>query len=314
MVVAAPPPGEHGGDAAAVAAALGIERSALVDLSLSMNPFAPDVRPLLTRHLDAVADYPDPAAGERSLAQAIGVEPERVVLTNGGAEAIALTAQLVPVGSVRDPEFSLYRRHLTDVDDDAPRWRSNPSNPLGLLADPSEYTSETLVWDEAFHPIATGSWTAPALADRPVWRLGSLTKLWACPGLRLGYAIAPDDASAQRLRDLRPRWSVNALALSIIDEMLELTDLDLWTRSVASARMDFAMRIRASGHTVVDTDVNWLLVKDDASLRERLIPHGVLVRDCTSFGLPGVSRVAVPRAHELDRVVDAFERVATMLP
>jgi threonine-phosphate decarboxylase len=287
-----------------------VARSDLVDLSLSMNPFAPDVRPLLARHLDAVADYPDPAAGERSLAEAIGVQPELVVLTPGGSEAIALVAQLVPVGSVRDPEFSLYRRHLRELRDDAPRWRSNPSNPLGLLVDPSECMHDTLVWDEAFHPLATASWTASALADRPAWRLGSLTKLWACPGLRLGYAIAPDDASAQRLRDLRPRWSVNALALAVIDEMLELTDLDLWARGVASSRDDFATRLRASGHAIVDTDVNWLLVENDPSLRERLVPHGVLVRDCSSFGLAGVSRVAVPRANEVDRVVAAFERVA----
>lgn len=310
MAVIVPPPGDHGGDAAGVAAALGIARGDLIDLSLSMNPFAPDVRPLLADRLHVVADYPDPSGGERSLARAIGVQPERLVVTNGGSEAIALVGQVLQTGSVSDPEFSLYRRHLRVVRDDAPRWRSNPSNPLGVLADPSDDAVDTAVWDEAFHPLATGSWTASELTDRSVWRLGSLTKLWACPGLRLGYVIAPDDATAQRLRDLRPRWSVNALALSIIDDMLELTDLGRWAESVASAREHFARSVRASGHDVVETDANWLLVTENPSLRERLISHGVLVRDCSSFGLPGVSRVAVPREHETDRVVEAFERVA----
>ena len=83
-------------------------------------------------------------------------DDDLVVLTNGGAEAVALVAQLERVGSVVDPEFSLYRRHLQEVRPDAPRWRSNPSNPLGLLAD-ADATAR--VWDEAFYPLATGDWS-----------------------------------------------------------------------------------------------------------------------------------------------------------
>src|SRR5690606_15432930 len=48
-----PPPGPHGGDGPAVAHALGINPTAVVDLSMSLNPFAPDVAALVRRHADA---------------------------------------------------------------------------------------------------------------------------------------------------------------------------------------------------------------------------------------------------------------------
>lgn len=299
--------GEHGGDAGAVAADLGIERSALIDLSMSMNPVAPDVRPVLADLLDTIGDYPDPVGATESLARAIGVDRARLVITNGGAEAIALVASTMEAGHVVEPDFSLYRRHLARVDDDAPRWRSNPSNPVGRLAGDDETAA---VWDEAFWPIATGTWTNDRLDDEFVWRLGSLTKLWACPGLRLGYALAPDDRSAELVRARQPRWSVSSMALGAVVPMLERTDLTSWATEIRTLRSAFGDAVRDLGFRVADTDVNWILVEDEMRLRDRLIPHGVLVRDCTSFGLPTTARVAVPRKEQFDRVVTAFARVA----
>jgi len=297
--------GEHGGDAGAIAQALGIDRASLIDLSMSMNPVAPDVRTVLADRLDSVVDYPDDLAATLAVAGAIEVDRSQVVLTNGGAEAIALVASTMDAGHVVEPEFSLYARHLDALDPDAPRWRSNPSNPLGRLADDGE---EAAVWDEAFWPIATGTWTDRRLDDRHVWRLGSLTKLWACPGLRLGYVIAPDDRSADIVRRRQPRWSVSSLALAAVEPMLAQTDLVAWSKTIADLRRSFVDAIGANGFGVVDTDVNWVLIDGEVGLRERLIPYGVLVRDCTNFGLAGVSRVAVPRVDEMERVLRAFER------
>ena len=303
-------PGPHGGDAATVARSVGIDRHDLIDLSMSMNPFAPDVEAVLADRLGAIRDYPDPLPSELALAAAMGVDPARLVLTNGGAEAIALVAAMNPAGRVDEPEFSLYRRHLTTVSNAAPRWQSNPSNPFGRLRNtPMDLGSEPGVWDESFYPLATGQWTNPLLDAQPVWRLGSLTKLWSCPGLRLGYAIAPDAESADRLRRTQPQWSVNALALAAIVPLLELTDLTGWSNQIDALRARFVAALRSAGHTVVDTDVNWVLIDDAPQLRSAIVPHGMLVRDCSSFGLPDMARVALPRPDQFDQVTAAFQQV-----
>ncbi|MEQ1698604.1 MAG: aminotransferase class I/II-fold pyridoxal phosphate-dependent enzyme [Ilumatobacteraceae bacterium] len=301
-----PAAGTHGGDGARVAAALGIDPASMIDLSASMNPFAPDVAHLLAGilHTDtsAVHRYPDPTGATGALAAAIDVDPDLLVVTNGGAEAIALTAAHVGTGSIVEPEFSLYRRHLHTIDPDAPRWRSNPSNPLGRLADPGDTAA---VWDEAFYPIATGRWTR---GDDHAWRLGSLTKLWNCPGLRLGYVIAPTPDTARAIRDLQPRWAVNGLALAALPELLAVTDLSGWAIQIAALRNQFATALTTLGFHATPTEANWLLV-EHRGLRAGIAPHGVLVRDCAGFGLGDVHRVALPAPAQLDAVLQAFAAI-----
>jgi histidinol-phosphate/aromatic aminotransferase/cobyric acid decarboxylase-like protein len=70
-----PAPGAHGGDGAAVARSLGLDPTTVLDLSMSLNPCAPDVRSIVARHLDALTAYPDPSVATRTLADALEVDP-----------------------------------------------------------------------------------------------------------------------------------------------------------------------------------------------------------------------------------------------
>jgi histidinol-phosphate/aromatic aminotransferase/cobyric acid decarboxylase-like protein len=265
-----------------------VDPSAVLDLSASLNPVAPAAAPVVARHLDAVIRYPDAAEATAALAGALGVGTERLLLTNGGAEAIALLAAEWPEGEVDEPEFALYRRHLRAVEPGARRWRSNPHNPSGSLAGQDERAD---VWDESFYGLATGCWTR---GDAGAVVVGSLTKLLACPGLRAGYVLASDAVLIERLAARQPRWAVNGLVCAALPELLAPVDLPAWAARVAGLRDDLVAVLDRHGRRARAGAANWVLVDDAGDLRARLARAAVLVRDCTSFGLPDTVRIAVP--------------------
>ncbi len=370
----APPPGAHGGDGARLAAALGVDRDDVLDLSASLNPCAPDVAALATRRLTTLRHYPDATDAAAALADAIGVDRHRLVLTAGGSEAIALVAHELVDGYVAGPEFSLYERHLPVLDPGAGRWRSNPNNPTGALAAPGE---DAAVWDEAFWPLATGTWTrgdaratgsgtgmgtgsgdhpgmgvgtdlvrgangspadpgadgmgpdqaGPGLSTVRGARgspadsgadgmgtgncdgsivVGSLTKVFACPGLRVGYVLTPTAELAERLRRRQPLWSVSSLACALVPDLLDRADLPAWRSAIAKLRAELADILRAAGYEVVAAAAPWVLVSPAGALRHRLANRGILVRDCSSFGLVDTVRIAVPDTAGLERVAAAL--------
>jgi histidinol-phosphate/aromatic aminotransferase/cobyric acid decarboxylase-like protein len=300
--VVIPAAGLHGGDGARVAAALGIDPGAVLDLSASLNPAAPDPRPVVARHLDALVRYPDVRPARQAMAVAMGVDPDCLVLTNGGAEAIALVAAELGEGWVDDPDFSLYRRHLPAVRAGAPRWRSDPHNPTGRLAPPG---AAAAVWDEAFYPLATGCWTS-GRADDGALVLGSLTKLFACPGLRLGFVLAPEPSLAQRIERRQPHWAVNGMAVSALPDLLAGAELIHWAAEVRRLRSELVELLVVHGFGPEPSDANYVLVPRAGGLRDRLARHGVVVRDCASFGLAEQVRIAVPDDAGRDRLARAL--------
>jgi histidinol-phosphate/aromatic aminotransferase/cobyric acid decarboxylase-like protein len=135
--------------------------------------------------------------------------------------------------------------------------------------------------------------------------VGSLTKLLACPGLRIGYVLCPTDDLARRLAARQPRWSLNGLAAAALPELLETVELPAWAAATARLRDGLAAVLRQGGYDPSPSHANWLLV-DAPDLRHYLASRGILVRDCASFGLPGTVRIAVPDPAGLDRLEAAL--------
>jgi histidinol-phosphate/aromatic aminotransferase/cobyric acid decarboxylase-like protein len=140
--------------------------------------------------------------------------------------------------------------------------------------------------------------------------VGSLTKAFACPGLRLGYALAPDAAAAEAVRRARPAWAVGSLACAVLPDLLAVADPPAWTAVVAKGRAELVAVLDAHGWDPLPSDAPWVLVPAAAGLRDALARRGVVVRSCASFGLPDHVRMAVPDGDGLDRLDCALAAVA----
>jgi len=66
-----------------------------------------------------------------------------------------------------------------------------------------------------------------------------------------------------------------------------------------------------AGFDVTESTANWVLVHGAGHLRTPLARQGVLVRDCASFGLPDMIRVAVPDEAGIERLATALTAVVS---
>ncbi|PTL59413.1 hypothetical protein C7Y72_06985 [Paraconexibacter algicola] len=269
----------------------------------------------------AVDRYPDERDACAALAARHGRTPGEVVPTNGAAEALwllgpalaprhaavvhpafteteaGLRAHGIPVTRVlRDPDAG-FALHPSAVPADADLVVvGNPASPSGTL-DPAaallalRAPGRTVVVDEAFLdlvPGEPGSLAAEPLPDVIVVR--SLTKSLALAGVRAGYALAAP-ALAQRLRDVRPPWSVNALALAALRAAAERPDaLADAARRAEAEREDLVARLADAvpGLRTWPSVTNFVLVEmpDGPGAVARLRADGIAVRHAASF--PGL--------------------------
>ncbi len=100
-------------------------------------------------------------------------------------------------------------------------------------------------------------------------------------------------------------WSVNGPAVSALPDLLAPVDLGKWAGAVTELRAELHGILVAAGYSPRPSDANWLLV-DDPGLRARLARSAICVRDCTSFGLPGTVRIAVPGPDGMARLAAAL--------
>ncbi len=178
----------------------------------------------------------------------------------------------------------------------------NPNNPTGRLLTTAELSTlyaaaPAALWivDEAYADFLDASATSIPWIDRGNWLvLRSMTKDFALGGLRLGYVVGAP-ARIALLQQTQPPWNVNALAqvagLACLDELA-------WRRrTLAQLRTDCAALmdgLAATGYAPQPTDLSFFLmpVVAPSALRSKLLAQRLVIRDCTSFGLPDYIRIA----------------------
>lgn len=205
-------------------------------------------------------------------------------------------------------------------------WLCNPNNPTGLwldrqalicLAQACESIHAVLVIDEAYWRflVPQEPFSAIDLVEQPgsgcLIVLRSLTKDYALAGVRLGYVVATRDITA-RLRAYLPSWNVSGLAQAAgIAAVLDRTYLTSTLATLAEERHAFFSALEDRGMSILPSRTHFCLieVQDAAAVRQRLLSRRILVRDCTSFGLPRHIRVATRRREAWQQLVQVLQEV-----
>lgn len=196
---------------------------------------------------------------------------------------------------------------------------ANPNNPTGRLLD-TAYLEKILqkcrkidtvvVLDECFLDFCgQGESMLPRLSEyENLLVVRAFTKLYAIPGVRLGY-LAGAPRLVARIRQHLPEWNLSIFAQEAGIACAGQTEYAKRTAAfVRKERTLMEERLRALGVRVFPGDANFLLLFSECPLYERLLRRKILIRDCANFrGLTkGYYRVAVRGREENERLWKAI--------
>ena len=230
------------------------------------------------------------------------------------------------VAASRDEEFELdaasVAAEVARVDPDIV-FLCTPNNPTGtsigldVIAAAYENCRGIVIVDEAYaefsRPALPSAMTL--LEGRPRLVVSrTMSKAFACAGLRLGYAIAaPELIDALRLVRLPYHLSdiTQVLACTALDHAdLLLGNVD----RLIDSRTAIAERLAALGFTVYPSDSNFVLfgnIASPADLWQQLLDRGILIRD---IGIPHHARVNAGTEAETTAFLAALDDIVATAP
>jgi adenosylcobyric acid synthase len=350
----------HGGNLRDLARRAGLCEDDILDFSASINPLGPPegLRPAIARSIDRLVHYPDSDCTELAehLARRFQTSPEQIVVGNGSTEifyalarALPFDRAIIPVPSYIDYAAAMQTAgrevEILKLDEstafavDFDRLESQlrgkelvllgqPNNPTGRTFDAEAFSASAFrhprtifVVDEAFADFIRGYHSLADYRLANVIVVRSLTKFYAIPGLRLGYAVASAAIAGQIRRQILP-WSVSNLAqnaaLAILsDEEYVRRSIDL----VEQQRLRLTEELeKLPGVKVYPSSTNFLLIRLDrndttaAELASRLLQQAIAIRTFTpDQHLDGRHfRVAVRTEAENSRLCEALATVLGM--
>jgi histidinol-phosphate aminotransferase len=202
-------------------------------------------------------------------------------------------------------------------------YLTSPHNPTGTTASlatieriAEETDDETLtVVDEAYSEFADVPSALALVEGREGWSarediavLRTFSKAYGLAGVRLGYAVVPDEWADAYARVNTP-FAASALAcragLAALDdtEHVEKTvETARWAREFMAENLDAHTYPSAGNFVLVE-------VGDATAVTEAAKRRGVIVRDCSSFGLSDCIRISCGTEEATERAVEAINEV-----
>jgi len=208
----------------------------------------------------------------------------------------------------------------------------NPNNPTGDLL-PQETLTELarrcsknktfLFVDETFIELSDPEQSIADIAAKKdfIFVLRSLTKCFAIPGIRIGYGVGPAQL-IELFNRTRLSWNVNTFADVIGTYLLQAPEaskyLDRSRKLIKTEREWLTNQLsNITGVLPLQSDANFILLDisgtdfSSGELTQRMLYHGILIRDCNSFKPLGRNyvRVAVRKRRENEKLVAVLKRV-----
>ncbi|MGV8083055.1 MAG: histidinol-phosphate transaminase [Coriobacteriia bacterium] len=265
--------------------------------------------------------YPDPTAHDlrKLIAEANGLEPENVLVGNGGDELIfnLLLSWGGPGRTLLDlpPTFSMYgidaqvtgtrvvevpRHEDFSVDQETVLSRlsegdidivvlANPNNPTGGLTDESfliemlNATDALVMIDEAYFEFSRHTMRPHMQRHDNLVILRTFSKAFSLAGLRIGYLLAHQDVVREFLKVRQP-YSVDSFSQMVASTVYrDRVIFEQQISAILRGREEITMFLSAmDGVEVFPSEANYVLFRVEhasALWRDLLLNHSVLVRD-----------------------------------
>ncbi|MBW7571281.1 pyridoxal phosphate-dependent aminotransferase [Caproiciproducens faecalis] len=270
-------------------------------------------------------------ASELFLAVIHAVQPKRIVIpvpSFFGYEkaASASNAQIYYYEMQECAGFALNEGILKELTEETDLlFLANPNNPVGNLVDSAllEKVARvclekkiTVVLDECFLEF-TGEEERLSyknrITDYPnILVVRAFTKIFAIPGVRLGYLFCGDRELKEKIENQLPEWNLSVFAQAAgTAACLEKEYVEKTAGYVKTERECLTAELKRLGIRVHPSAADYLLLNTDLDFYHFLLRKEILVRDCGSYrGLQkGYYRVAVKNHGENEALIRAVEEL-----
>lgn len=265
-------------------------------------------------------------ASELLLAVVNGLKPDKTVIPAPSFYGYAYAAgagqgEIIYYYTKREENFGITEEICTVLTEDVDLlFLTNPGNPAGgriqretllLILKHCRKNGIAVVLDECFIEFCGGEYSMlPELGSfENLMILRAFTKIFAIPGVRLGYLICGSCGLYRRIERQLPEWNVSCFAQAAGAACAKQTTyIEKTAEFVRKEREFLRERLIQAGFEVFPSEANFLLVYSRIPLYERLLEKGILIRDCANFqGLSqGYYRIAVKTRRENEILLAAI--------
>lgn len=199
----------------------------------------------------------------------------------------------------------------------------NPSNPSAQLYDREflnavlkqcEKVHARLILDECsldFAEHAQDITMCSKTAEKSLFIIKDFTKMFAMPGIRLGYGLCTDKELMEQLNSTAQPFGVSAVAQRAgIACTKEREFVQKTVKETAKERAWLLEEFEKIGITQAKGEANYIFFKSRPRLHGFAIMHGVMLRDCSNFEglLEGYYRAAVRSREENEKLAEVLRQ------